>query len=62
MHNVDEDQATISNQGSWWYAESQAGITFREVSHNSSRTADDVASSNTKNSQIIRMLMMSTKA
>ena len=61
-HNVDEDVMTIISQGDSWNGTVSAGITFRFVVRTSSYSSVVVASSNMKNSQIVRIITMSTKA
>ena len=62
-HDVDEDRVTILYQGGYWREDIKVGMTQRhiDVSPNHSDDVDGVASSNMKNSLIIRMVIMSTK-
>ena len=61
MHLVDEDLMVILSHGGRWLDSTQVGIAFREMKYDWTSMYDYVASSNMKNSQIIRILMMSTK-
>ena len=60
-HEVDEDKTTICKCGGGWYSHIEAGIMDRDTFLHSSQVWDPVASSNMKNSQIIRIITMSTK-
>ena len=60
-HNVDEDLATIADVGGWWSHSDMAGITYRTMNNSSPDLLDGVASSNMRNSLIIRIGMVSTK-
>ena len=60
-HNVDEDMVTITSYGGNWDWASDTGITLRYVQDTPSHTSDVVASSDMKNSLIMRISMMSTK-
>ena len=61
MHYVDEDMSAISNQGGYQAHGKPAGIAYRNLSISPSFGDPYVASSNMKNSQIIRIGLMSTK-
>ena len=63
-HDVDEDMMIIPVQGgNWntWGRSAATGVMCRNMTEYSTNTWDSVASSNTKNSQIIRIFIMSTK-
>ena len=64
-HDVDEEMRTICICGGRWgyenYAGNTAGLTHRNMDTPSTEIWNSVASSNMKNSQIIRMVLMSTK-
>ena len=61
FHDVDEDMATIVRHGGWYVDGNLSGITCRFMRETPTNTSESVASSNMKNSQIIRMVLMSTK-
>ena len=63
FHDVDEETVTISLQGDWGAAwpDQWAGVFIHNLSTSSSYFSNIVASSNMKNSQIIRIGTMSTK-
>ena len=60
-HDVDEDLMTMSAQSGYWCDDIGVGIARRSVIDFPFSLSDTVASSNMKNSQIIRMVLMSTK-
>ena len=62
-HNVDEDIESTASQGGNWVSDNAAGTAYRTMDSYYSPTSSDinVASSIMKNSQIIRISMMSTK-
>jgi len=60
-HDVDEDKVTIVIYGGYWITDNIAGIGLRGMWDSPSTFDHGVASSNVKNSQIIRMRTRSTK-
>ena len=60
-HNVDEDLRTIAKQGARYEDPDYAGIFKRNLNRDEFYSASSVASSNMKNSHIIRITTMSTK-
>ena len=63
-HDVDEDLRTVTNQGGFWSTwgiNESAGMMCRQENYTHIYSDVFVASSNMKNSLIIRTLMMSTK-
>ena len=60
-HEVDEDERTIPFHGGHQLRDSMTGIADLDMAHTPTNYYDIVASSNMKNSQIIRMRTMSTK-
>ena len=60
-HDVDEDKRTILRHGEHWPGSTFTGIVMRFLFDNPSQITSDVASSNMKNSAIIRIIIMSTK-
>ena len=62
LHDVDEELRTISVHGGYWNEGEFVGVTRRHMYDNPITLGFFVASSNMKNSLIIRIIMMSTKA
>ena len=60
-HHVDEDLTAILLQGGWWAQGTFTGITYREMIFVPTDAYTIVASSDMKNSLIIRIFMVSTK-
>ena len=60
-HDVDEDLRTAASYGGHYSAEDTVGIMDRNPSSNLTEIFNFVASSNMKNSLIIRIFRMSTK-
>jgi len=60
-HDVDEDSRTIASYGGHYSAEDTVGVMDRNPSSNLTEIFNFVASSNMKNSLIIRIRIMSTK-
>jgi len=60
-HNVDEDMVTLVYHGGRWQSATNVGVTYRDTDETPTHVSDTIASSNMKNSQIIRIFIMSTK-
>ena len=60
-HDVDEEIVTIVPQGGQWDYENSVGVMCRDICDSLSHVTYHVASSNMKNSQIIRIGIMPTK-